>query len=86
VLHVALDNNSASSSSFYSPGPLGLRSTGQSTELYMGQKHVIIDNPANSSSTNYDVKFEIKGYIEMTGNVSCLHLYQSSLLSKKTKY
>ena len=84
VLHVALDNNSASPSSFYSPGPLGLRSAGQSTEIYMGNKHVIIDNPANSSSTNYDVKLEIKGYIEMTGNVSCLHLYQSSLLSKKT--
>jgi hypothetical protein len=84
AMSVAIDNNMTSPSSWYAPGPLGLRSTGQSTELYMGQKHVIIDNPANSSSTNYDVKLEIKGYIEMTGNVSCLHLYQSSLLSKKT--
>lgn len=84
VLHVALDNNSASPSSFYSPGPLGLRSTGQSTELYMGQKHVIIDNPANSNSSNYDVKLEIKGYIEMTGWLTCKGLTQTSLLSKKT--
>lgn len=57
----------------------------KNTQVHLGDNVVDIANKNNSNTSNYDVHLTLRGYVNMTGWLTCLGMTQTSRLSTKTR-
>lgn len=57
----------------------------KNTQVHLGDNAVDIANKNNSNTSNYDVHLTLRGYVNMTGWLTCLGMTQTSRLSTKTR-
>lgn len=57
----------------------------KNTQVHLGDNTVDIANKNNSNTSNYDVHLTLRGYVNMTGWLTCLGMTQTSRLSTKTR-
>ncbi|WP_423789419.1 tail fiber domain-containing protein [Limosilactobacillus mucosae] len=57
----------------------------KNTQVHLGDNVVDIANKNNSNTSNYDVHLTLRGYVNMTGWLTCMGLTQTSRLSTKTR-
>lgn len=57
----------------------------KNTQVHLGDNVVDIANKNNSNTSNYDVHLALRGYVNMTGWLTCLGMTQTSRLSTKTR-
>lgn len=57
----------------------------KSSQIHLGDNIVDIANKNNSNTSNYDVHLTLRGYVNMTGWLTCMGLTQTSRLSTKTR-
>lgn len=57
----------------------------KNSQIHLGDNVVDIANKNNSNTSNYDVHLTLRGYVNMTGWLTCMGLTQTSRLSTKTR-
>lgn len=57
----------------------------KNTQVHLGDNTVDIANKNNGNTSNYDVHLTLRGYVNMTGWLTCLGMTQTSRLSTKTR-
>ncbi|MFR0609472.1 tail fiber domain-containing protein [Limosilactobacillus mucosae] len=57
----------------------------KNSQIHLGDNVVDIANKNNGDANNYDVHLTLRGYVNMTGWLTCMGLTQTSRLSTKTR-
>lgn len=70
-------------STLHADGNLWLETN--NAQIHLGDNVVDIANKNNSNTSNYDVHLTLRGYVNMTGWLTCMGLTQTSRLSTKTR-